>query len=81
MGSAALSSVALVDIGVTGVTGGVGGTKGCLGGVGGIAPCLGNLGIWGRQLFFIAMFNVAEPIGLSQGVIRNVSSVISPTPR
>ena len=43
-GSAALSSVALVDIGVTG---GAGGTGGCLGGAGGTALCLGVLGDWG----------------------------------
>ena len=42
-GSAALSSVALVDIGVTGITGGTGG---CLGGAGGTALCLGVLGVW-----------------------------------
>ena len=43
-GSAALSSVALVDIGVTG---GARGTSGCLGGAGGTALCLGFLGIDG----------------------------------
>ena len=42
-GSAALSSVALVDIGVTG---GAGGTGGCLVGAGGTALCLGVLGVW-----------------------------------
>ena len=43
-GSAALSSVALVDIGVTG---GAGGTGGCLGGAGETALCLGVLKVWG----------------------------------
>ena len=43
-GSAALSSVALVDIGVTG---GAGGARGCLGGAGGTVLCLGGLGVWG----------------------------------
>ena len=43
-GSAALSSVALVDIGVTG---GAGGTSGCLGGTGGTVLCLGVLGVEG----------------------------------
>ena len=43
-GSAALSSVVLVDIGVTG---GAGGTRGCLGDAGGTALCLGGLGVWG----------------------------------
>ena len=38
-GSAALSSVALVDIGVTG------GAGCCLGGAGGTALCLGVLGV------------------------------------
>ena len=47
MGSATLSSVALVDMGVTGVTGGAGGMKGYLGGTEGIASCLDGLGIWG----------------------------------
>ena len=47
MGSAALSSVALVDIGVTG---GAGGTGGCLGGAGGTALCLGVLGVWGFKV-------------------------------
>ena len=42
-GSAALSSVALVDIGVMG---GAGGTSGCLGCAGGTALCLGVLGVW-----------------------------------
>ena len=42
---AALSSWALVDIGVTGVTGGAGGTKDCLGGAGGTVLCLGVLGV------------------------------------
>ena len=41
-GSAALSSMTLVDIGVTG---GAGGTGGCLGGAGGTALCLGVLGV------------------------------------
>ena len=49
-GWAALSSVVLVDIGVTGVTGGVGGMKGCLGGAGGTALCLGVLGFWGVEV-------------------------------
>ena len=43
-GSAALSSVALIDIGVAG---GTGGTCGCLGGAGGTALCLGVLGVEG----------------------------------
>ena len=42
-GSAALSCVALVDIGVTG---GAGGTGGCLVGAGGTALCLGVLWVW-----------------------------------
>ena len=46
-GRVALSSVALVDMGVTGVTGGAGGVRGCLGGAGGTALCLGGLGVWG----------------------------------
>ena len=46
-GSAALSSVALVDIGVAG---GTGGASGCLGGAGGTAPCLGVLGVKGAFL-------------------------------
>ena len=46
-GSAALSSVALVDIGVTG---GAGGTGGCLGGAGGTALCLGAPGVWGFEV-------------------------------
>ena len=44
-GRAALSSVALMDIGVAG--GGAGGACGCLGGAGGTAPCLGVLGVEG----------------------------------
>ena len=43
-GSAALSSWALVDIGVAGVTGGTGGAGGCLGGAGGAGGCLGGAG-------------------------------------
>ena len=43
-GSAALSSVALVDMGVAG---GAGGTGGCLGGAEGTALCLGVLGVEG----------------------------------
>ena len=43
-GSAALSSVALVDIGVAG---GARGACGCLGGAGGTALCLGVLGVEG----------------------------------
>ena len=43
-GSAALSSVAFVDIGVAG---GAGGTCGCLGGAGGAALGLGVLGVEG----------------------------------
>ena len=46
VGRVALSSVVLVDMGVTGVTGGAGGTKCCLGGAGGTALCLGVLGVW-----------------------------------
>ena len=46
-GSAALSSVALVDIGVTG---GAGDTGGCLGGEGGTALCLGVLGVKGTMV-------------------------------
>ena len=42
-GSAALSSVALVDMGVAG---GAGGASGCLSGAGGTALCLGVLGVW-----------------------------------
>ena len=38
-----MSSVALVDIGVTG---GAGGASGCLGGAGRTALCLGVLGVW-----------------------------------
>ena len=47
MGRAALSSWAFVDIGVTG---GAGGTRGCLGGAGGTALCLGILGVWGVKV-------------------------------
>ena len=43
-GRAALSSVALVDMGVTG---GAGGAGGCLGDAGGTALCLGVLGFGG----------------------------------
>ena len=43
-GRAALSSVALVDMGTAG---GAGGTGGCLGGAGGTALCLGVLGAGG----------------------------------
>ena len=43
-GRAALSSWALVDIGITG---GTGGARGCLSGAGGTALCLGVLGVWG----------------------------------
>ena len=46
-GSAALSSMALVDIGVTG---GAGGTGGCLGGAGGTTHCLGVLGVKGTMV-------------------------------
>ena len=46
-GRAALSSVVLVDMGVTGAMGGAGGARGCLGGAGGTALCLGGLGVWG----------------------------------
>ena len=46
-GRATLSSWALVDIGVTGVTDGAGGTRDCLGDPGGTALCLGVLGVWG----------------------------------
>ena len=46
VGSAALSSVALVDIGVTD---GTGGASGCLGGAGGTALCLGVLGVEGVE--------------------------------
>ena len=49
-GSAALSSWALVDIGVAGVTGGTGGAGGCLGGAGGTALCLGVLGVRGFEV-------------------------------
>ena len=49
-GRAALSSWALVDIEVTGVTGGAGGVRGCLAFVGGTALCLGVLGIWGFEV-------------------------------
>ena len=45
-GRAALSSWALVDIGVTG---GAGGTRGCLG-AGGTALCIGVLGVWGFEV-------------------------------
>ena len=44
-GRAALSSVALVDIGIAG--GGAGGACGCLGVAGGTALCLGVLGVEG----------------------------------
>ena len=47
MGSAALSSVALVDIGVTG---GAGGACGCFSGAGGTALCLGVLGVEGAMV-------------------------------
>ena len=47
VGSAALSSVALVDIGDTG---GAGGTGGCLGGAGGTALCLGFPGVEGTMV-------------------------------
>ena len=47
VGRAALSSVVLVDMGVTGVNGGTKGMKGCLGGAGGTALCLGGQGVWG----------------------------------
>ena len=43
-GRAALSSVALVDMGTAG---GAGGASGCLGGAGGTALCLGVLGVEG----------------------------------
>ena len=43
-GRAALSSVALVDMGTTG---GARGAGGCLGGAGGTALCLGVLGVEG----------------------------------
>ena len=46
-GSAALSSVALVDIGVTG---GAGGACGCFSGAGGTALCLGVLGVEGAMV-------------------------------
>ena len=46
-GSAALSSMALVDIGITG---GAGGTCGCLGDAGGTALCLGVLGVEGTMV-------------------------------
>ena len=46
-GSAALSSVALVDMGTAG---GAGGASGCLGGAGGTALCLGVLGVWGFEV-------------------------------
>ena len=49
-GRAALSSWALVDIGVTGFTGGTGGMRGCLGDAGGTALCLGVLGVWGVRV-------------------------------
>ena len=45
VGRAALSSMVLVDMGVTGVTGGTGGARGCLGGAGGTALCLDGLGV------------------------------------
>ena len=46
-GSAALSSMALVDIGITG---GAGGTCGCLGDAGGTVLCLGVLGVEGTMV-------------------------------
>ena len=46
-GSAALSSVVLIDMGVTG---GAGGTGGCLGGAGRTTLCLGVLGVWGFEV-------------------------------
>ena len=46
-GSAAFSSVALVDIGVAG---GAGGTCGCFGDAGGTALCLGVLGVGGAMV-------------------------------
>ena len=49
-GRAALSSWALVDIGVTGFTGGTGGMRGCLGDAGGTALCLGVLGVRGFEV-------------------------------
>ena len=42
-----MSSVALVDIGVTG---GAGGAGGCLSGAGETALCLGVLGVWGFKV-------------------------------
>ena len=49
-GTAALSSMVLMDMGSTRVNGGAGGTKGCLGGAGGTALCLGVLGVWGVEV-------------------------------
>ena len=37
-------------VGVAGVTGGAGGTNGCLGSARGTAPCLGVLGFWGVEV-------------------------------
>ena len=47
VGRATLSSVVLVDMGLTGVTGGAGGTKGCLSGAGETALYLDVLEVWG----------------------------------
>ena len=66
-GRAALSSWVLVD---TGVTGGAGGTGGCLGGAGGTALCLGVLGVRG----FEVEGTVVEGIG-KEG--RSSSSLVS----
>ena len=72
-GRAALSSVALVDIGVVGFTGGAGGT----------ALCLGVLGVWGVGIkgTVVEGSRVVEPVGSSQGMVENVLSVAGPTPR
>ena len=70
-GSAALSSVALVDIGVTG---GAGGTGGCLGGAGGTALCLGVLGVWGFGVEGTMVEGVGEDGHSSSSLISGLFS-------
>ena len=49
-GRAALSSVVLVDRGVTVIASGTGGANGCLDGARGTVLCLGGLGVWGVKV-------------------------------